>query len=342
MLHSTKTLLVATVAALAIAAPGRQALAWGHTGHLEISKLAVATLPAWMPGFLRNLVSGNEIGELGAEADVSKGSGLIHDAERNPGHYVDIDENRKVVGVSPFAPLFATREAYDTAQRAGGQTQYSSGYLQYNIVDGWQQVRKDFALYRAFKVGLASADNDADRAYFKYQLELRQTLTLRDIGVWSHFIGDGSQPLHVSIHYNGWGNYPNPKNYTQKPIHAPFEGSFVRDFVDVGAVYYAIKPYRYCGCTIEERVARYLLATLAQVEPLYVLATKDPAPFTTALPAEVRFATERLAAAAGELRDEIEDAWVSSATWSVGYPVISVADIESGKVHLTRTSLASD
>jgi hypothetical protein len=28
------------------------------------------------------------------------------------------------------------------------------------------------------------------------------------LGIWSHYGGDASQPLHVSIHYNGWGDYP--------------------------------------------------------------------------------------------------------------------------------------
>jgi hypothetical protein len=34
----------------------------------------------------------------------------------------------------------------------------------------------------------------------------------------------------VSIHYSGWGEYPNPNGYTNsKTIHAHFEGRFVRD-----------------------------------------------------------------------------------------------------------------
>jgi hypothetical protein len=38
----------------------------------------------------------------------------------------------------------------------------------------------------------------------------------------------------------------------------------------------------------------------------------------------------------------VEDAWKASATSTVGWPNINVADIESGKVILTRDSYGSD
>lgn len=335
-----RTALAAGAAAIGLAP--LPALAWGHTGHVEISELAIATLPPELPKFLRTSASDTEVGQLGPEPDVSKTAGTIHDAERDAGHFIDVDDAGLVNGASPLSPLAATREAFDTAQRAGGSTQYAAGYLPYNIVDGWQQLRKDFAYFRADKVGLATATNDADRGFFQYQLELRRKLILRDIGVWSHYVGDGSQPLHVSVHYNGWGRYPNPQNFTQAHIHAQFEGAFVKQFTNLDDIYFAIKPYHDCGCPIEQRVVQYMQATASQVVPLYTLAKADPAPFTTPVKAEVRFVTQRLAAGAAELRDEIVDAWRSSATWTVGYPLINVADIESGKVHLTQSSYAGD
>src|SRR6202012_401787 len=42
-----------------------------------------------------------------------------------------------------------------------------------------------------------------------------------------HYVGDGSQPLHVTIQYNGWTG-PNPHGYTtEHRIHAQFESVFV-------------------------------------------------------------------------------------------------------------------
>lgn len=64
-------------------------------------------------------------------------------------------------------------------------------------------MRKDFGIWRAMSVGLKTAKNYADQDYFRYQVALREQLILRDIGYWSHFVADGSQPMHVSVHFNG-------------------------------------------------------------------------------------------------------------------------------------------
>lgn len=340
-------------------APG-DALAWGHTGHVLVSQIGVHGLPSDVPAFLRTTDAVREIGELGPEPDISKSTGdvvggtyptirtagTIHDFERDPGHYIDLQDDGLVIGGVRFSPLFSSRRDFDTALRASprltapNDTQYFAGYLPYKMVDGWQQVRKDFAYIRAFTKAIHTAQSPADRAYFESALRLRQTLTLRDIGVWSHYVADGSQPLHVSVHFNGWGNYPNPNGYTDAPIHAQFEGAFVKNFVSLHAVAVNIPPYRDCGCPIEARVVQYLQATLAQVVPLYQLATVDP--FENPVPAEIDFVAKRLAAGAAELRDEITDAWRSSATITVGYPLIKVSDIEQGAVTLTPDLLAGD
>jgi hypothetical protein len=45
---------------------------------------------------------------------------------------------------------------------------------------------------------------------------------------------------------------------------------------------------------------------------------------------------------AATLRDIIVDAWQDSATTPVGYPMVSVRDIESGKVRATRDLFGAD
>jgi len=335
---------------------GEQAQAWGHTGHVFVSQAAVMALPAEVPAFLRTATAARMIGELGPEADVSKSAGDattpnagVHEFERNNGHFIDLDDNGNVLGFAsiPLSGLLQPNNArrdFDTALRAASgnvNTQYD-GYLPYNLVDMWQQVRKDFAYIRAFTAAVNNPATDpSDRSYFQYQLQLRQQLTLRDIGYWSHFVGDASQPLHVSVHFNGWGNFPNPNNYTTQPIHARFEGAFVKNFITINDVASEMGPYVPCNCAgIEARVRTYLAATLAQVIPLYQTAGTDL--YQTAQPAEVDFVVERLSAGATELRDEIVDAWRSSQTIFVGFPLIKVSDIESGAVVLTRDKFAGD
>src|SRR5882757_7662208 len=154
------------------------AWSWGHTGHVEISRIAIDKLPDEIPFFVRNGLTEAAIGELGPEADESKTTGIVtgvsstgsvltartvHDAERDPGHFIDIDDTGVVIGgVVPLTGLPTTREAFDTEQRGGApaQTQYSGGYLPYEILDGFQQLRKDFGMWRAFKAGLSTARKD--------------------------------------------------------------------------------------------------------------------------------------------------------------------------------------
>ena len=346
-------------ACLAAAASGH-AWAWGHTGHVGISQLAIQNLPADVPAFVRSAAAAQLIGELGAEADESKTTGAVtgtgsggriltapaaHDAERDPGHYIDIGDNGVVIGGAvPLSALPATREAFDTAQRTGSQTQYTSGYLPYTMIDGFQQIRKDFGIWRALQAGLQSATTPADQAYFRYQLQARQQLTLRDIGYWSHFVADASQPMHVSVHFNGWGNYPNPNGYTTAGIHSPFEGSFVRNFINFQMVNNALRPYTDRGAaTYEQRVALYLAETLAQVVPTYEAAKNSGNDnYQTAQPAEVAIVTQQLAAGAAELRDQIADAWRQSANVTVGFPLVRVSDAEAGIVRITPATFGAD
>src|SRR3954471_4651089 len=53
------------------------AWSWGHTGHVEISRIAIEKLPDETPLFVRNGLSAFAIGELGPEADESKTTGIV-------------------------------------------------------------------------------------------------------------------------------------------------------------------------------------------------------------------------------------------------------------------------
>jgi hypothetical protein len=58
--------------------------------------------------------------------------------------------------------------------------------------------------------------------------------------------------------------------------------------------------------------------------------------------AGIAFVTARLAAGVTALRNMIVDAWNDSATTPVGYPMVNVRDIESGKVRATRELFGAD
>lgn len=332
--------LTAVLWALVAGAP-LPCLAWGASGHEWVSGIAIEKLPETVPAFLRSPSAASEIAALGRELDRSKGAGKTHDAERDPGHFVDLSDDGSVMGVLPLAKLPDTREEYDTLLRAKGFTQYKAGYLPYSIIDGWQQLRKDFSYWRALTKAIETSENPEERAWFEADRARRERLIIHNIGIWSHYDGDASQPLHVSVHYNGWGHYPNPAGFTTKKIHAYFEGEFVKGNLSRSAVAAEVGPYQSCGgCSIQQRTDAVLRTTLGHVVPLYALE-KDGG-FKRGDPRGIAFVTSRLAVGAGALRDMIVDAWEESARGNVGYPMRNVMDIESGKVKVTRELFGAD
>lgn len=320
---------------LASALPCQEALAWGATGHRMISKLAIQNLPDEIPAFIRTEKATEFIGELGREPDRSKGSGNSHDHDLDPGHFINLSDNLTIANVLSIDPLPDTREDYDSALRLNGTNEYKVGFLPYSIIDGWQQLQRDFAYWRADLAKERNATSMSEKAWFTTDRELRELIILRDLGYWSHFVADASQPMHVSIHYDGWGDYPNPLGYTStKGIHAKFEGAYIASYVHPEDVIMKLRPARDCVCSIQLRTMAYIRETHSQLLPLLELDKRGA--FSENTSAGKDFAVSRLESAVSELRDMIISAWRTSAESTVGYPPIPLRDIESGKTNPFR------
>ena len=307
-----------------------QAAAWGSTGHRIIGRLAIETLPSEMPAFVRSAQAAETVGEASREPDRWRGSGKVHDNERDPAHFLNLNDDGAINGGPTLADLPPTREAYDTALRAANTDSWKMGYLPYSIIDGWQQLAKDFAYWRADQAASTTPVAAAHRRWFVEDRQTREALILRDIGVLGHFVGDASQPMHVSSHYNGWGAAPNPKDYTQARVHVPFEGPYVRQWVSPSAVRAAMPPLSDCRCLIDQAVRDYLTTSNHLIIPYFEL--RKAGGFEPGNPKGQTFAVERVAAGAAQLRDLIAGAWRASEAAQVGWPATAVTDIEAGKL----------
>jgi hypothetical protein len=321
----------ATFAVLAaiVAAPST-ALAWGAAGHRMIGQVAIGALPPEIPAFLRTPQAAMDVGEYSREPDRSKSAGKVHDSDRDAGHFVDLGDDGTVLGGPRLDALPPTRAEYETALRAVGQDSWKAGYLPYSIIDRWQQLSLDLAYWRVLIAAEANPAWAEHRAWFAADRNRRELQILIDAGQLSHFVGDGSQPLHVSIHFNGWGDYPNPAGYTRARIHQPFEGDLVKAGVRPQAVAAAVRPMQACDCAIEAQTAAYLAQTGKLAVPLYEI--EKAGGLAPGDPRGVAFATQQLAVGASELRDMIVEAWRASASRSVGWKPVSVADVEAGRV----------
>jgi len=330
--------------ALATAMVPQSVLAWGYTGHTIINRLAAETLPENVPAFVRTPAAVDEIATLGPEEDRLKGAGRSWDDDSDTGHFLDVGDDGTVAGVVRLDALPRDMEAYTAALAKAGTDPYKMGFIPYTIMDGFEQLRQDFAIWRVDDYLATHATTQTARDEFAKDRALREVLTIRDIGVWGHFVGDGSQPLHITIHYNGWGNYPNPNNFTTEHIHSPFETAFVNKYATIGSVRAAM-PMEKLGIPdhllsqeeIATLVGGYLLTTSQQVEPLYKLWGSGD--FANGSPKAIAFTNTQLARGASMLRQLIFLAYENSLYANFGYPEIPVRDILSGKV-VPNTSVA--
>jgi len=314
---------------LALAVPG-QALAWGAAGHRMVGVAAMRALPPNLPAFLRTPQSLADVGELSREPDRSKGAGKLHDADRDPGHFVDVEDDGRVLGGPLISAPPTTRAEYEKALQAAGTDSWQAGYLAYSIVDQVQQLTLDFGYWRVLRAAERNPAWRAHRAWFAADRRRREAQILATLGALSHFVGDGAQPLHVSAHYNGWGAYPNPKGYTTAKVHGSFEGAFVAGAVRPLDVAAAMTAFRSCGCSTEARVADYLTRTWGQVGPFYDL--EKAGGFRPGDPRGRAFAAARLGAGAAELRDLVVESWRASASVEIGWKPVKVGDVEAGRV----------
>ncbi|HEY0307323.1 MAG TPA: S1/P1 nuclease [Acidobacteriaceae bacterium] len=293
----------ATVALLLTSA--QQAFAWGSDGHRMIAHAAAATLPADVPAFLYTPQAISTLEYLAVEPDERWKQG---DAEpelntaQTPEHFIDL-EWADLTGPLPRRRYDFTR-ALDAAQKAHPEmaaslTAEKVGLQPWVTNEVWERLKAAFREYR--KETAAKQDTHT----------VEMTIIFYS-GWLSHYVGDGSQPLHTTIQYNGWTG-PNPKEYsTDHHIHAQFESAFVHANV-VRGDFQSLIPAKPApiGDEFDDYMV-YLRHSNSLVEQTYVLYKAGG--FTgTGTPEGKAFAEERLAAGAAKLRDMIYAAWVQSA-----------------------------
>ena len=246
-----KTLLASLLIGSALAGGiSCAAWAWGSSGHRMIGEMALKSLPDYMPAFLRSPQAIADVGEYAREPDRWRGAGKVHDNDRDVAHFIDLDDDGNTLAGVSLDNLPANRSDYEAALRAKGVEPYKAGYLPYATVDAWQQVVKDMAFWRVLTYVEARETDRMKKAWYKADLARREDLTLRDIGILAHYIGDSTNPMHLSVHYNGWGDFPNPSGFTTEKVHSPLEGVYVHDNVKEDDIRDAMGDYVPCTAPI--------------------------------------------------------------------------------------------
>ena len=270
------------------------ALAWGNEGHSMINRLAASNLPIGLPDFLRSTAAIDEIEYLGPEPDRwrSKAEPELNAAQA-PEHFINLEL------ADALGPLPHNRLDFEAEVFAAHQRPEIVGLQPWETIEVWERLKAAMRQYRA--IAAAKEDTRPVEAAILYYA-----------GWLGHYVGDGSQPLHVSINYNGWVGL-NPNGYTTgHQIHHQFEGQFVAANIHAPEVQTKMAPAKLIEGDMFDAYVAYLRHSATYVEKVYQFDKAGG--FTDAGSPESRdFTATRLAAGASMLRDMIYTAWILSA-----------------------------
>jgi len=280
---------------LVAATPSRTA-AWGEAGHRLVARAAVEALPPGMPGFFTAAAA--QLEYLNPEPDRWR-SRLERDADpaldggTAPEHFIDLE-------LVPPGALEA-RDKFEFVlqlERRGVRRPLEVGVLPYHVLELVQRLREEWRLWRA-------APDAATRRHVEQRI-------VNDAGILGHYVADGANPHHTTIHYNGWSG-PNPAGYaTDRQMHARFESIYVGAHLGLDDVTPLVRREARVVAPLRLEVIRYLRESNARVEKLYQLDQAEPFGLDTRGEAHRAFTASRLAAGAAMLRDLWWTAWVTS------------------------------
>jgi hypothetical protein len=197
--------------------------AWGERGHHTVNQAAVRAIPDDGPTFLR--AHEDWIVYLSTIPDSWRSASepfqkIIEDP--NHGWFREqfafmTDAN---VPRSRYEFVLALDREHRRLVAAGDASAAAltnvrwTGTLPYAAVETYEQMVAGMRRYRAARA------KGADTRLV--ELEIASYM-----GRLGHYTADGAQPLHDTIHHDGWQG-PNPKGYTTDPrVHGRFESQFV-------------------------------------------------------------------------------------------------------------------
>jgi hypothetical protein len=275
---------------------------WGDVGHRMINRLAMESLPADVPAFMKAPDAVAEVEYLGPEPDRWRSPAEPElNAAQAPDHFIDF-EYADVIGTLPrrrYDYIAALTAAEITHPDKAAELQPSRvGFQPYITSEVWERLKAAMRQYR----DLSAMHEDTKPV---------EAAILFYAGWLGHYVGDGSQPMHVSINYNGWVLKDNPNGYTtERGIHEKFESTFVGANIQAADVHPLVPALKPLGDEWDAYMS-YLRHSQSLVEKVYQI-DKTKGFDGAGTPEGKQFTEERLAAGTGMLRDLIYAAWTES------------------------------
>jgi hypothetical protein len=290
-----KRLALLLLLSLSLSAP---AFAWGEKGHYIVNEAATMSLPTDMPHFFYEAFP--DLIWLGPEPDRWKGTGSSLDAANPPDHFLDY-EHVEGLDLPPSRYDYIDLMYSSGRLRQRGLKNDEAGFLPWRIAEVAQKLQVAFREWRSSRPG-------------SLEREIIERDAIHFAGILGHYVADSSNPQHATINYNGWVE-ANPNGYAiDCGTHSRFETTFVSHSIEVSDVAPKVLPTPTLRTDYFATALEAVRASQKLVEPLYQIDKRDGFKAMGAPPREgFEFATDRLAAGAGLLRDLWWSAWVNSA-----------------------------
>lgn len=282
------------------------AFAWGTRAHEVINRTAIDALPSDGPVYLKAHIA--LIARSATLPDSWRSaSEPFSKMEEDPNHgwfreqfafMTTIPRSR----VAFLLSLYREHERLRTVDPMAAQRMNIrwTGTLPYAVAEGYGRLVADMRLVRAMRrSGEDCTPFEIDTAFL--------------VAWMGHYIADGSQPLHVTIHHDGWMG-PDPKGYTRAhDIHARFETGYVNSIALTEAdLLPQLSPLAHQQGDVFSTILAYLDRSGRSVETVYRL-DRDGALRDRRNPQARALVYERTGAAAAMLRDLVYRAWRESA-----------------------------
>ena len=274
------------------------ALSYGDDGHRLINNAAVLHIPTDMPGFLKAGTA--QIVYEGPEPDRWR-SNLEKPLEQAqaPDHFIDMEyvDWMKQFPEDRYKFIAAVYE-YRTAHPEAKIPQPEKiGFQPYITIEVFDRLKVAFREYRHAKAkNLSTAQAEANALFYA--------------GWLGHYVGDGANPMHASIQYNGWVG-DNPKGYnTANNIHYNFESGYVKANLPSLQIDTMVSAPKHLDHPFEDYIA-YLRSSQSLVEKVYAIDKECGFEGHGSADA-LQFEKQRLAAGAQMLVNLWYTAWVDS------------------------------
>ncbi len=261
--------------------------AWDAEGHRIVASLGLTALPADYPAFARDAAAAARIDFLTNVPDRWRNVDpwLKQMGASWTDHFLDIeqlaDAGLDPRTISSFRLDFATAFAAGRAAHADkfhpidparnlDHTREWPGSAPWAIAEWFNKLRSAFGYLKAYEelggtpAEIANAKEDVIYA----------------MGILAHYVGDCAQPLHTTIHHNGWTG-DNPNGYTTwAGFHSWIDGAIVaRTGITAAQLTQRVKPGQVLALNARADgrdpffvvAVDYIVEQNKLVEPLYQL-----------------------------------------------------------------------